>query len=262
MNHQHSSSTESAAGSRVKAAAARLHELVLEHLGEDPFIGSEADLVSRLGVSRPTLHQAARLLEHEELLTIRRGVGGGYFARVPSEDTVARAISAFLRSRRVDMYAVAQTAAPLLLEAAEAVAAIVDDRKRREVRNFVIKNGGIQPESEPNVYAAVVVAFERLVADLSGNPVLSLLVSVLGHLALSPEGGGFRLNMEQAGAYAQHLDELSEAVASGNVERASRLVGENNRRVLGWLRPHRSVGADLVLAPVPTRKLRRKKRSG
>src|SRR5690606_24357993 len=43
--------------------------------------------------------QAARLLAHEELLTIKRGVGGGFFVRRPSIETVRRSVATYLRSR-------------------------------------------------------------------------------------------------------------------------------------------------------------------
>ena len=51
---------------------------------------TERELESRYGVSRPTLRQAAALVGQEQLLHVRRGVGGGYFARRP--DTRASTI--------------------------------------------------------------------------------------------------------------------------------------------------------------------------
>lgn len=41
---------------------------------------SEDELLERYGVSRPTLRQAARILEHEQLIDVRRGVNGGFLA--------------------------------------------------------------------------------------------------------------------------------------------------------------------------------------
>ncbi|MDB5424105.1 MAG: GntR family transcriptional regulator [Phenylobacterium sp.] len=76
------------------------------------FIGSEADLIIRIGISAPTLRQVARLLEHEELLVIKRGVGGGFFGRRPSAETVARSAALFLNLQKTpteEVYSAAQT---------------------------------------------------------------------------------------------------------------------------------------------------------
>jgi DNA-binding FadR family transcriptional regulator len=62
----------------------------------DALIGSEDDLVARLGVSRATIRQAARLLEREGWLAVRRGLNGGYFANRPDIDSIERGVNAYL----------------------------------------------------------------------------------------------------------------------------------------------------------------------
>ncbi|WP_326835377.1 FadR/GntR family transcriptional regulator [Amycolatopsis rhabdoformis] len=59
-------------------------QIVRGELPPGTMLPSESDLMVQLGVSRPTLREAYRLLEAESLLEIRRGVGGG--ARVISPD--------------------------------------------------------------------------------------------------------------------------------------------------------------------------------
>jgi DNA-binding FadR family transcriptional regulator len=59
-------------------------QIVRGELPPGTMLPSESDLMVQLGVSRPTLREAYRLLEAESLLEIRRGVGGG--ARVTSPD--------------------------------------------------------------------------------------------------------------------------------------------------------------------------------
>jgi GntR family transcriptional regulator, transcriptional repressor for pyruvate dehydrogenase complex len=83
--------------SAVSATAEVLRsEILLRDDGD--WLGSEDELLGRLGVSRPTLRQAARLLEAEELLVVRRGLNGGLFSRRPTSDAVARMASVYLRS--------------------------------------------------------------------------------------------------------------------------------------------------------------------
>lgn len=71
----------------VSATVDMLRDEILQR-DDGEWLGWEDDLVERLGVSRPTLRQAARLLEAEELLVVKRGTNGGLFARRPTTDTV------------------------------------------------------------------------------------------------------------------------------------------------------------------------------
>ena len=83
-------------------AAVRLRKMALG-VEDGVFLGSEEELINALGVSRPTFRQAARLLAHEQVLTIKRGVGGGFFARRPTLQTVSRAVAAYLNARHTSV---------------------------------------------------------------------------------------------------------------------------------------------------------------
>jgi GntR family transcriptional regulator, transcriptional repressor for pyruvate dehydrogenase complex len=52
----------------------------------------EAVLMETYSVSRPTLREALRMLEHDEVIEIRRGAHGGAAVRSPSGRPLARAI--------------------------------------------------------------------------------------------------------------------------------------------------------------------------
>lgn len=52
----------------------------------------EAELMEDYGVSRPTLREALRMLEHDEVIEIRRGARGGAIVRSPSGRPLARVI--------------------------------------------------------------------------------------------------------------------------------------------------------------------------
>ena len=84
--------------STADRVATILREQILS-IDENVYIGSEGDLKKEVGVSLPTLRQAARMLEYEELLTIKPGKGGGYFTRRPTIETAMKSASQFLSSK-------------------------------------------------------------------------------------------------------------------------------------------------------------------
>jgi GntR family transcriptional regulator, sialic acid-inducible nan operon repressor len=64
--------------------------IVRGELCEGESLPSEATLTEQFGVSRPTLREAFRVLETEQLITVRRGARGGAAVHAPSTSMVAR----------------------------------------------------------------------------------------------------------------------------------------------------------------------------
>jgi DNA-binding GntR family transcriptional regulator len=81
--------------STLTDAIARLRAIALS-TKEGALVGGEETLIGRMGVSRATVRQAARLLEREGLLRVRRGINGGYFAARPNLHTIEAAVSSYL----------------------------------------------------------------------------------------------------------------------------------------------------------------------
>jgi GntR family transcriptional repressor for pyruvate dehydrogenase complex len=80
----------------VGKATARLRELIL---AREPGaqIGSLNEVSALLGVGVVSVQQAARVLEHEGLLAVRRGPGGGYYGARPDDAALERALATYLR---------------------------------------------------------------------------------------------------------------------------------------------------------------------
>lgn len=79
----------------VHFAVAQMRDMIMAQ-DAAAHIGSLPDLARQLGVGIVTVQQAARILEHEGFLEVRRGNGGGYYGARPDAETLSRAISAFL----------------------------------------------------------------------------------------------------------------------------------------------------------------------
>jgi GntR family transcriptional repressor for pyruvate dehydrogenase complex len=107
----------------IETAAVRLRAIVLE--SEDgAFIGSEDVLLEKLGFSRSTVRQVARLLEREGFLRVRRGINGGYFGSRPDAVMIARTVSAYLETLDMDAQDVTVIASALWVEVMRKAAAV------------------------------------------------------------------------------------------------------------------------------------------
>lgn len=79
----------------VQETAAKLRDLILSQAPETQ-IGSLNEVANMLNVGIVTVQQAARILEHEGFLAVRRGPGGGYYGTRPDEDSLERSLAAYL----------------------------------------------------------------------------------------------------------------------------------------------------------------------
>jgi GntR family transcriptional repressor for pyruvate dehydrogenase complex len=101
--------------SATEAAAQSLRAIVLS-VNSGALIGSEEELILRLGCSRSTVRQVARLLEREGLLKVRRGINGGYFGARPDAGTIEATVSAYLEMLDIDAFDVTVVASALWVE--------------------------------------------------------------------------------------------------------------------------------------------------
>ncbi|MET0984963.1 MAG: GntR family transcriptional regulator, partial [Steroidobacteraceae bacterium] len=80
---------------------------------EGRFIGSEADLVKRYGVSRWSIREAISILERDGLARMRRGGNGGLFVATPGADAAVEALRNYLEFSRVSVEDIIAARAPI-----------------------------------------------------------------------------------------------------------------------------------------------------
>jgi GntR family transcriptional regulator, transcriptional repressor for pyruvate dehydrogenase complex len=198
------------------------------------FIGSEDDVMRALGVSRPTLRQAVRILEHQQLLTVRRGIGGGLFGRRPSGDAVTHMASLFLRSQGATFEALIQTQILLGDACADLAARNPDDAQRARVANYYAEALPDGPNSgSASQFRELAGGFQTLVAEVAGNPCLTLFVNVLMDLA-RPVGVQIfadRTHIEQT---VRNHQKVGNAVLRGKAPEAARLMRKHLETLLSW----------------------------
>jgi GntR family transcriptional regulator, transcriptional repressor for pyruvate dehydrogenase complex len=155
----------------VQAAAAKLRDVIL---AREPGaqIGSLNEVAELLGVGIVTVQQAARILEHEGLLAVRRGPGGGYYGTRPDEAALERAFAAYLR---VHGFSNRESHRMLSLLDCEIVpaAARCTDESLREAARGLLERVDLCASSEQRV------AFETQLRDLLFKMVARPLVELI-----------------------------------------------------------------------------------
>jgi len=209
---------ESQRRSSVRRVADAIRRDALER-SEGELLGSEDELIVRYGVSRPTLRQAAALVAQENLLVVRRGVGGGYFVRQPDSKAVAHVAAVYLRSRRTAAEEIVRAFAPIRIEVAKLAARCKDEALKEKLRQFIELDNSREHVSFGEFVRAE-REFGRLMQDMSGNEVISLFLEILYDCSalLSPDEDLFRNWPDRVQEYRRKRNKLAAALLEGDEE--------------------------------------------
>jgi DNA-binding FadR family transcriptional regulator len=150
-------------------------------VADGELLGREPELVERFGVSRPSLREALRILEAEQLITVVRGVRGGVVVNAPDSRVTARTAAMLLQARNVSVADVLE--ARHLLEPL-AVRAIASMRNRKrvvgELRAMV---DDIEAKLEDTEAFGVAFArFDEQLVVLGGNQTLAIIDEMLSEI--------------------------------------------------------------------------------
>ena len=234
------------------AAAKALRDECLRRSADNLFLGSEDELAQRLGVSRPTFRQAARLLEYEELLTVRRGIGGGFFARRPSAEVAASTASLFLLAQGATFADVMRVAIPLESEALRMTAACPDVQLRRP-RLFLEARAVSQTGDDVRAGVRAINGFWRLMGELAGNPALALFIHTAQ--AYGAKASGLNMTAPRQRAYFASLRDICAALEARDPERAVRLNAARTEQMLAWAREDEDYARGERARPKPRKRV-------
>ncbi|WP_414900250.1 FadR/GntR family transcriptional regulator [Sphingomonas flavalba] len=244
----------------VDRAAEKLRTLALARDNGD-FIGSEEELIAHLGVSRPTMRQASALVQQENLITIRRGVGGGFFACKPDTMTVSRIAALYLRAHQAGLAEIIATMRPLRMEIVSLATQCKDPSLLDKLREFLAREAAREGESYRDFLRSE-RDFGRLLGDLSGNKVITLFLSILYDFAARMQRGDDVLKgrPDRVALYREWRDKMAQAILEGDEEIALVAARRCSDTVAEW------IGEDLVgrsfasaAAPKPVPQRRRSK---
>lgn len=221
--------------SAVHRAAAQLRTMAMAET-EGTMLGSEEELMSRLGVSRPTLRQAAGLVAQERLISIRRGVNGGYFASLPDSMTVARMAAIYLQSRHARLSEVIEAVEPIRTEIARLASRSRDPVAKEQLAAF-LNQERTMPQSDYRSFLRAERAFGRVLGAISGNRVLELFLSIVYDLSafLGREEDVYINRPERVQLYREHRNRMATAILEGDEEMAVLATRRCSAIVTDWV---------------------------
>ena len=220
---------------------------------EGALLGSEDDLIVRYAVSRPTLRQAAALVAQENLLVVKRGVGGGYFARRPDSQAVAHVAAVYLRSRKTRVEEIIAAVAPIRIELAKLAALSADETLKGRLKDFLAQ----EAQREQVTYGEFLRGereFGKLMSALSGNHVIALFLQILYDFSASlpRDEDMFRNHPERVAEYRAKRNRLAEALLAGDEEIAVVAAKRCAQASAGWMLQdlkRRAPGERLIALP-------------
>ena len=211
----------------VSATADKMRDLILGQ-APDALIGSLPELAQILGVGIATVQQAARVLEHEGLLAVRRGPGGGYFGRRPDAAALERSLATYLRGRRADDYEALEMMTLLDCELMPAAARCTEARLldglrslKERVDQCLAGEGRVAFEDD----------FHSILFKMVDRPLIELLARVSMRFYRSQPIPPIFEGDEGLRAWRQWRHQIIDAILARDPERA-RLEAERHRRSL------------------------------
>lgn len=202
-------------------------------LSADPgdYLGAEDDLLQRFGISRPTLRQAAKIVERDRLISIRRGTKGGYFAERPDAGDAIQSLARFLRLRGASLIDVIQVTRPVAEEAAEAAARLRTPEDVDRLRAFIET---IDANDTPRALIGAEVDMAKMISRMSGNPVIELVMEIGYSFGLDERGGDLYADPDRRARTRSMQRNLCEAIIAGDREIARLMMRRRSDQFDAW----------------------------
>jgi DNA-binding FadR family transcriptional regulator len=228
-------------------AAQLRRQIVMGERAEGELLPPELRLMTELGVSRPTLRQALRILENERLVRIHRGRNGGARVSRPSVRTAGRHLNNLLLYQGATLDDV-HTARMLLEPAAVArIAGTVSAEDIAALRASVSANLSSADSAETRRIGS---EFHIQLVELTGNRSLVLFARLISGLL---DGALVRHDAErlkqrmpsQSGGLIDDHSRIVDLIEAGASREAARHWREHLEAVHRQLR--KSINTDLIL---------------
>ena len=188
----------------------------------------ESEMLLAYGVSRESLREALRILEVQGLIAIKRGPGGGPFVTALNASYLARTETLYFNLAGATYDEVFETWEILEPPLSAKVASIPDrEVKRSAFAQFLEYDAPAHAHDE--VFASL-NNFHAVIAELSGNRVLTLVTQAINHIVVDHVLSAEDPVTENVGLAASH-DDIAHAIIAGRSTRAATLMRQHIHEV-------------------------------
>jgi GntR family transcriptional repressor for pyruvate dehydrogenase complex len=207
-----------------KVASVLRKMIVRGEVAEGDMLPPESELMEQFGVSRPTLREALRVLESEDLLKILRGVRGGAQVTRPKRETLARFAALVLESEGVTVRDVYEARIALEVPMVVQLAKDRDPDVIAKLEEIVEGEGKLKPGAEAVVR---LTDFHAEIARLSNIKTLQIVSEMLHHIiekanrSLQPTMGSRADRAARRSAKTHRM--LLDLIKEGEAEQAGQL---------------------------------------
>jgi DNA-binding FadR family transcriptional regulator len=205
--------------------------IVRGELREGDLLPRESTLMADLGVSRPTLREAYRVLESEALITVRRGSGGGARVRLPTEEVTVRHAAMVLELRGTSSRDLYTARAMIESPVAALVARSAKSRDVRRLRKVLAEEEKLEGDTIAEIRA--INEFHRVLTEMTGNQTLTFVTSVVQGLVTKDAengalaAGGPPYDLSHLVHLHQEHEQLVDLIEAHDVEAADALWREH-----------------------------------
>lgn len=226
--------------SAATKVADQLRQRIVQ-MPEGTFLGNENDLLAQFGISRPTFRQSVRLLEMEQMLEVRRGPDGGYYARKPSMNVIGRIAASYLESHCTSPEQWIDASFAAVRAMISRAARSKNESARADLRAFSEKLAATDVESlRPEEFHHFINQTSRVVMGrLSDNPALDLILEMLYQAAMDERGPGpltLELQPQRRNEWKRLHLRLWEAVLNREPDVATAIADRLQQQLIIWRR--------------------------
>jgi GntR family transcriptional repressor for pyruvate dehydrogenase complex len=164
-------------GTSSEQIAFEIRRYIAQHdLRPDDRLGTESELATEFGVSRPTLREALRLLASTHLIRASRGPGGGVFVASTQNEGIGRnlseSIATMLETESISLVELVEARIQLEVPLAGLAAANATDETVAELEAAIEEGRNHRQRQASDEFRLADARFHREIARTAGNELL------------------------------------------------------------------------------------------
>lgn len=199
---------------------------------EGAFIGAEDELLQLFAVSRPTLRQAAKIVENERLIEVRRGLKGGFYATRPEASDIFRTLARYLHLKGASLSDIMVVSRHVSEEGAMLAAASGDATLRARLSDFVAR---IDDHDSPGAMVRSETELAGIIAEMSGNAMIGVIMAIGFTFGNEQQETRLYQDAEERAAARRLQRDLSHAVLAGDGEVARIMMRRRSTQIADWI---------------------------